>query len=281
VVSRFSGNKLDTSGLFRSRVADLPSQGVLSGAIAYATDGMKRVDAAGGGTGCLVYSNVLSDGTVEWRRFYDDLAVTDDTAVRPDLIVNDLTVDGDLIVAGTAAFAQAVTMASTLAVTGTLSALGDFINTVHCAEIYGDENNPEVTSITQDVVTHLEHTYLVQTLNGFTHSDGTLTYTETRTRLFVSMVTVSGTKGAGASSLFETRIRRASTELAASGISRQIASGTDEGAWATQSIFTLDTGDTIDVSVENVSSNDDITAQHVNLSLFALPTEIPEGTTIP
>jgi hypothetical protein len=72
-------DKLDTSKLFRATKAELPDQGVLSGAQAYCTDGMKLGDAVGAGTGVPVYADVDDEGAVTWLRYYDDLEVETDT----------------------------------------------------------------------------------------------------------------------------------------------------------------------------------------------------------
>lgn len=68
--------KVDTRNLLTTTVAQLPKQGVLAGATAYASDGRKAGEGAGDGTGVPVYADPAADGSIVWRVYRDDSGVT-------------------------------------------------------------------------------------------------------------------------------------------------------------------------------------------------------------
>ncbi len=72
---------LSTETLLARTVAQLPTQGLGNGALAFATDGRKATEAAGSGSGVPVWYDA---GAGLWRTFYDNSDVSGD----PDMLFN-------------------------------------------------------------------------------------------------------------------------------------------------------------------------------------------------
>lgn len=104
----------------------------------------------------------------------------------------------------------------------------------------------------------------------FTHSNGVLTYTGTRTREFVVIVPLSST-AAGANKHLEFRIKKNSATDVDSEAGRSIGTGTDEGAATCADVVEMAMGDTLNLAVKNETSTTNVTIVHMHFIVFALP----------
>ena len=237
----------------RYLISELPATPE-EGTQAYATDSAKRNETLGVGTGTPVYPDVVGV-VVTWRRLSDDLEVG--TSRKLDL--------GEFVA---------------LTVTGAVTLTGDLTFVKGHIETY--ISSPAATSITNTSDFFQVAGTFTNSVpgEGFTvTSAGQITYTASRTRMLHTYASW-GLEAAANNQIIEMGMRKNGTIITASIIRRKIAVAGDIGSSALHSMFTVATGDTLDVAVRNTSGTANITVDNLNIGVLALPNDMT-GVTVP
>ncbi len=109
---------------------------------------------------------------------------------------------------------------------------------------------------------------------GFTvDGGGQVTYTAARTRMLHCYSSWGFSSGSVNQDL-QVGVRKNSAIITASIIARRLAVSNDIGSSALHAMFTVETGDTFDVAVRNTSGSNNVTFDHHNLGVLALPNDM-------
>ncbi len=109
---------------------------------------------------------------------------------------------------------------------------------------------------------------------GFTvDAAGQITYVAARTRM-LHIFSSWGFSSGSVNQDVQVGVRKNGVIVTASIIARRLAVSNDIGSSALHALFTVETGDTLDVAVRNTTGSNNVTFDHLNLGAMALPNDM-------